>query len=106
MWFHHPLMVSESLKKKEKKICRKLRFGIGMTNVYVIVLGSGTNLFDIYHCAFFKFRFLRRRSLCIVGLADSHEAAVAMLAEFMADIYQKTGNTDFKSCFMQPDRPC
>lgn len=106
MWFHHPLMVSKSLKKKEKKICRKLRFGIGMTNVYVIVLGSGTNLFDIYHCAFFKFRFLRRRNLCIVGLADSHEAAVAMLAEYMADIYQKTGNTDFKSCFMQPDKPC
>lgn len=106
MWFYHPLLISESLRKKEKRICRKLRFGIGMTNIYVIVLGSGTNLFDIYHCAFFKFRFLRRRRLCIVGLADSHEAAVMMLADFMADIYQKTGNTDFKSYFQGKDTPC
>ena len=104
MWFYHPLLVSENLKKKEKKICRKLRLGIGMTNVYVIVLGGGTNLFDIYHCAFFKFRFMRRRPIGIVGLADSRDAAVAMLADFMADIYQKTGNTDFKSCFMQTDK--
>lgn len=99
MLFYHPLMVSESLKKKEKKICRKLKTGIGMTNVYVIVLGSGTNLFEIYHCAFFKFRFLRKRRLCVIGLADSHDAAVSMLAEFMGNIYQKTGNTDFKSYF-------
>ncbi len=35
----------------------------------------------------------------MIGLADSHDAAVSMLAEFMGDIYQKTGNTDFKSYF-------
>lgn len=99
MWFYRPLLTSESLKKKEKKICRKLRLGIGMTNVYVIVLGSGSNLFDIYHCAFFKPRFMRKRDLCIVGLADSRDQAVELLSDFMADIYRKTGNTDFKAFF-------
>lgn len=99
MWFYRPLLTSESLKKKEKKICRKLRLGIGMTNVYVIVLGSGSNLFNIYHCAFFKPRFMRKRDLCIVGLADSRDQAVELLSDFMADIYRKTGNTDFKAFF-------
>ncbi len=99
MWFYRPLLVSESLKKKEKKIRRKLRLGIGMTNVFVIVLGAGSNLFDIYHCAFFKPRFMRKRDICIVGLAGSRDEAVSLLSDFMADIYRKTGNTDFKSYF-------
>lgn len=103
MWFYQPLLLSESLKKKEKKICRKLRLGIGMTNVYVIVLGGGKNLFDIYHCAFFKPRFMRKRDCCIVGLADSREQAVELLSDFMADIYKKTGNTDFKAYFSAAD---
>lgn len=101
MYFYKDLFVGESIRGKEKKICRKLKHGAGMLNVHVIALNSGRDLFDIYHCAFFKQKVLRKRPLCIIGLAGSYEEAVSMVTDMIRDIYQKEGNTDIKAYFLK-----
>lgn len=101
MYFYKDLFVGESIRGKEKKICRKLKHGAGMLNVHVIALNSGRDLFDIYHCAFFKQKALRKRPLCIIGLAGSYEEAVSMVTDMIRDIYQKEGNTDIKAYFLK-----
>jgi len=99
MYFYDDLRVGESVRGKEKKICRKLKRGAGMLHVHVITLNLGRDLFDIYHCAFFKQRALRKRPYCVVGIAGSHEEAVSMVMDMVQDIYKKAGNTDFKAYF-------
>lgn len=101
MYFYKDLFVGESVRGKEKKICKKLKHGAGMLNVHVITLNSGRDLFDIYHCAFFKQRALRRRPLCVIGLAGSYEEALQMVTDIIGDIYKKEGNTDIKAYFLK-----
>ena len=101
MYFYKDLFVGESVRGKEKEICKKLKRGAGMLNVHVIVLNSGRDLFDIYHCAFFKQRAFRRRPICVVGLAGSYDEAVSMVTDIVRDIYQKEGNTDIKAYFLK-----
>lgn len=100
MYFYKDLMVGESIRGKENKICKKLRHGAGMLQVHVITLNQGKDIFDIYHCAYFKQKALRNRPLCVVGLAGSHEEAVLMVTDLIRDIYARIGNTDFKSYFI------
>ena len=99
MHFYKDLLVGESVLGKENKICRKLKYGVGMLNVYVITLNQGNDNFDIYYCPYLKQKALRKRSLCVIGLAGSHEEAVMMVTGLIRDIYTKTGNTDFKVYF-------
>lgn len=73
-----------------------------MTKIHVITLNQGKDLFDIYHCAFFKQKVLRKQPLCIVGLAGSRDEAVDMVTEILGHIYRETGNTDVKSYFLKP----
>lgn len=104
MYFYDQLFVGESVRGKEKKICKKLKRGAGMIQVYVITLNMGSDLFDIYHCAFFKQKAFRKRPFCIIGLAGSHKEAVSMVTDIVQDIYQKSGNTDFKAYFLDAMR--
>lgn len=101
MYFYKDLNVGESVRGKEKKICRKLKQGAGMLHIHVITLNPGNDLFDIYPCAWFKQKALRNRPLCVIGIAGSHEEAVSMVTDMIRDIYAKSGNTDVKAYFLK-----
>lgn len=96
MRFYKYLYTTDKYSKKQKKICRKLKWNIGQIKVHVIALASGNDLLEIYHCAFLQQKAFRKSDIFIVGIAEGYDEAVALSQKIVSDVYEETGDVKVK----------
>lgn len=103
MYFYKQLYTDEKTTKKQAKICRRLRMGIGQLKVYVIAVGHGDDLFEIYHAATLKQKGFPREDVVIMGLACEYASAVELATQMFQDLYSKYG-LYFKQTFLNQEQ--
>ena len=99
MRFHRHLYLGKGVKNKYK-ILWKLKYGVGMTDIYVISISSGSDQLDCTHCCFFKQKYLRKNVGLIVGLAKGREEMMELLLKMFNDCLEATGNANVKEYFL------
>ncbi|MBR3607795.1 MAG: hypothetical protein IKL51_09550 [Lachnospiraceae bacterium] len=100
MKFHHHLYLGSGIKNKEK-IIRKLKYGAGMRNIYVISLSRGRDQLDCTHCCYLKQRKLRNHLGLVVGLANGQEEMTEVVIQMLKDCYETTGTANIKEFLLE-----
>lgn len=95
MSFHKRIYLSPGIKNKNKVI-RKLKYGVGMRDIYVISLSTGNDQLDCTHCCFLKQRILRKHLGMVVGLAKGKEELYELLVQMFNDCLKATGTANIK----------
>ncbi len=86
------LYLTEKTDRDIKKIKRKLRYGVGMAEMYVIMMSeSKDDVFDIVHAAMFKSRRYRHLDHNIIGLAESRRKAYKLVERMVTEHYERCG---------------
>ncbi|MBE5875330.1 MAG: hypothetical protein E7290_00425 [Lachnospiraceae bacterium] len=88
--------ISPALSKEKKKLLWRLKHHVFMPSVYVVTLAAQQDLLEIYHSSLLKQKFYRENPPFIVGIAESHSAAVAMIQEILMDVLRETGGLDIQ----------
>lgn len=97
MNWYSGLYVSESAKRKQRKIIRKLKTNAGMLDVYLITFASnGVDLFDIISSAYLQQKAVRRNLPMILGIACGYEEAVELMALIVQETIQNTGSVNVR----------
>ena len=100
MRFHKKLYISPSLQKKKRQIVWRLRMGKTVPFVYVITLAEQNDLMNIYQGLILKQPYYRKNPPFVLGIADSHSAALELVQQIMMDVYDKTGNYDIRTFYV------
>ena len=94
------LYMDDKIKKKPYKWRKRLEQEKLSYELYCVALASNPkNLLDIIDCNELLFRYYKRKSLCVVGLAGSRESAVLLVQTMIEDIYKETGGVDVRAYF-------
>lgn len=88
--------VSPVLFKDRKKILWCLKHHMFMPSVYVITLAKKDDMLEIYHSSLLKQKFYKENPPFVVGIAESHSAAVTMIQEILLDVLKETGGLDVR----------
>ncbi len=88
--------ISPALSKDKKKLLWRLKHYVFMPSVYVVTLANKQDLLEIYHSSLLKQRFYKENPPYVVGIAESHSAAVAMIQEILMDVLKETGGLDIQ----------
>lgn len=97
MRFYKKLYISPSLRKKKRQIVWKLKMGKAVPFVYVITLAEQNDLMNIYQGLILKQPYYRKNPPFVLGIADSHSAALELVQQILMDVYDKTGNYDIRT---------
>ena len=100
MQFLKEMYVGEGIRDC-KKVQRKLKYGAGMLDVYVISLAEGRNQLDCTHCSYFKQKAIRKNVGLIVGLAKGYAEAQNLIVSMVEEALQNNGNANVKEYLMQ-----
>lgn len=91
--FNDKVFTTKKTGPQLNRIKFKLISGIGTVGVYVITLSqNGKDVFDIYPAYLLKSRRFRKQSFDIVGVAESHRAAVKLVCEMIDECVKATGS--------------
>ena len=94
------LYTTEKTKKTLPRILHKLRAGRLQSGIWLITIASNEqNLLDIFQSIYYLQPMFARLNPDIVGVAESEDAAKALLLKIMEDIYRGTGAFDVRSYF-------
>ena len=88
--------ISPAFAKEKKKLIWRLKHRVFMPSVYVIVLAGDKDLLEIYHSTLLKQKYYKENPPYVVGIADSHSAAVTMIQEILLDVLKETGGLDIQ----------
>ena len=100
MRFYKKLYISPSLRKKKRQIVWKLKMGKAVPFVYVITLAEQNDLMNIYQGLILKQPYYRKNPPFVLGIADSHSAALVLVQQILMDVYDKTGNYDIRTFYV------
>lgn len=100
MRFYKKLYISPSLRKKKRQIVWKLKMGKAVSFVYVITLAEQNDLMNIYQGLILKQPYYRKNPPFVLGIADSHSAALELVQQILMDVYDKTGNYDIRTFYV------
>ena len=95
MRFLKELYVGEGIRDRQK-VQRKLKFGAGLIDVYVISLSNGKNQLECMHCSYFKQRIIREETGLVVGLAKGYSEAQRLIVSMVEDALRETGSANVK----------
>lgn len=96
------LYLTDKTDKKLSGIKRKLRLGIGMPGMFVIMLSENdSDVFDIVPCSMFKIRKYRHMDHTIVGIAENRRSSYEIVERIITEHFNKTGRyTGLKDDFI------
>ena len=100
MRFYKKLYISPSLRKKKRQIVWKLKMGKAVPFVYVITLAEQNDLMNIYQGLILKQPYYLKNPPFVLGIADSHSAALELVQQILMDVYDKTGNYDIRTFYV------
>lgn len=100
MKFDRRLYVGESVKKVNR-VKWKLFTGAGQFQVYLIALSNNSDQLDIMHCSMLKQKHFDRKSLYVVGIANSKAEAYQLVGKMLADTLQAGMDGDIKGYLLQ-----
>lgn len=100
MRFYKKLYISPSLRKKKRQIVWKLKMGKAVPFDYVITLAEQNDLMNIYQGLILKQPYYRKNPPFVLGIADSHSAALELVQQILMDVYDKTGNYDIRTFYV------
>ncbi len=88
-----PLYTTEKTAGKTDVVKRSFRYGSGAVGLYLITIASNEqDVFDIFPIPLLKQRAFRHRDHDVIGIAESKEAAFALVARIYGD-YAHTYST-------------
>lgn len=94
------LYVDQKTEKKIKKIMARIEKGKPALNIYAICIPTNpNNLFDIINVNELLFRYYKRKTVRIVGLASGKDSAVHVLKDMIDDMLEKSGDLKPKEFF-------
>ena len=99
MYLYKKLYLSDSLRKKRRRVCWNLKHNRGQLDVYVVSLSKGDDLFDIFHSANLKQKGFPRKDLYILGIAKGREEALKLCTRMVEDFHRKYDIMQFKRLF-------
>ena len=97
--FLKEMYVGEGIKNKQKVI-RKLKYGAGMLDIYVISISNGKDQLDCTKCSYFKQKAIRDNVGLIVGLAKGYSEAQNLIVSMIEESLQETGSANVKEYLM------
>ena len=81
MHFSKELYLSDSLIKKKRKICRKIKSGKYSGGAYLIYNNFFNNNLEFMKASYFKQDFYRHLPIEILGIAENYSDAIMELAK-------------------------
>lgn len=94
------LYTDETVGKKPEKWKKKVEKEKPAIDLYCVCIASNPdNLFDIINCNEMLFRYYKRNTVTVAGLARSREAAVALVEEMVEDMLESSGTLNVKEYF-------
>lgn len=99
MRFYSKLYVGDSIRNV-RRTKWKLRHNAGQIRVYIIALAGGSDLLEIYHCAFLQQAYYKKHPPFIVGIAGGYDEAVMLSVKIIQEVSGKLGHYRIKSYFM------
>lgn len=94
--FADKLYVSESIKNVEK-VKRRLGFGRGQLEIYLITISNSDDQLEYFHNALLKQKAIYKQGINVVGLAESSSECVELIERILQDTYNATGRYDMKT---------
>ena len=97
-WYHNLYMDSEVARSPEmyKQIAESGKLHI--TPVYCIAIASNeANLLDIISSNELYFKYYKRNTLHVIGIAASYKTALGLTSDILLEVYQKTNTFDIRS---------
>lgn len=97
-WYNNLYMDSETAKSPEmyKQIAESGRLHI--TPVYCIAIASNdSNLLDIISSNELYFKYYRRNTLRVIGIAVSYKTALRLASDILLEVYEKTDTFDVRN---------
>lgn len=88
--------ISPAIFKERRKIIWCLKHYMFMPSVYVVTLAGKEDMLEIYHSSLLKQKYYKENPPFIVGIAESHSAAVTMIQEILLDVLKETGGLDVR----------
>lgn len=87
MRFYDSLYTSKSIGNPENAK-RRLFFGIGCRDFYVISLARNADQLDIFSASLLKQRCFDKKSLIVVGIASDRQEAVGLVELMLEDAFR------------------
>lgn len=96
--YHPKLYLGESIPEgKLDKIKRKLEEGSLFSGVYLLTLSRNpSDLLEIYEAKQLTWKYYRTHPPYVVGIAGSHEEAVALVVRIVEECLQERGDCCLK----------
>lgn len=95
MRFLKEIYVGEGIKNKQK-VRWKLKYGVGMKDVYVISISNGSDQLDCMKSFYFKQKAIRNNVGLIVGLAKGYSQAQGLIISMIEEAVRETGSANVK----------
>lgn len=94
------LYTTEKTKKALPRIMQKVGKRKIQPGVWLITIASNErNLLDIFHSVYYVQPMFAKLNPCIVGIAESEDAAKELAAKILEDIWKQNGNFDVRTYF-------
>ncbi len=105
-WYKDLYMDSEAAKSPEmyRQIAESGK--IHITPVYCIAIASNeANLLDIISSNELYFKYYKRNTLYVIGIAASYKTALELASDILLEVYRKTNTFDIRSFVGTGARP-
>ena len=102
MKYYHNLYVSDGLKERKEDIIYKLEHDEVQLNKYVLVLGENeNNNLEFYDAALLLQRYLKKKDLLVVGIADGFEEALYLVEKITQEVYDLTKDVKIRAYLLE-----
>lgn len=95
------LILSDNIKKKEKKIVKKLKSDKLLTGLYLIcILENNHSQVEIIPSPLFLQTGIRDQKGFVVGIAKGHDEAIDIIEDISNRVYVENAASDIRAYFM------
>ncbi len=105
MKYYKDLYVSDTLKKKKKKILKKMEAGKFMPGIHLVTLAANPdNHLEIWHYPILLQPAFPKEDLFVVGISKGYEEALEFVEEIVQEVYNETEGTDVRSFILSKEQ--
>ena len=94
MHFVKDLYISESLKSKEKKLIRSIKYDKGFNKTFLVYRNNRNDGIEFMPSYFFRQKYMKKIPFEILGICDSYDDALNYLVNICCDKYNAILDTN------------
>lgn len=105
MRYYKNLYLSESVKKKKRKIISKLDRNKLQMNLYLLTIAQNeSDQLDIINSIYLKQPDFPSDGLFVIGIAKSQDEAIELVEEISKEVYNNTGDLNIRSYILMKEQ--